>query len=32
MKFKIDENLPAEAAVVFRAAGHDASGVLDEEL
>lgn len=32
MKFKIDENLPSEAAVVFRAAGHDASGVLDEEL
>jgi len=32
MKFKIDENLPAEAAAVFRAAGHDASGVLDEDL
>ena len=32
MKFKIDENLPAEAAAVFRAAGHDASCALDEDL
>jgi len=32
MKFKTDENLPAEAAALSRATGHDATGVLDEGL
>jgi len=32
MKFKTDENLPAEAAALLRATGHDATGVLDEGL
>jgi len=32
MKFKIDENLPAEVAADLRAAGHDADTVFDEGL
>jgi predicted nuclease of predicted toxin-antitoxin system len=32
MDFKFDENLPAEAAGLFREAGHDASRVLDQNL
>lgn len=32
MRFKIDENLPAEFAVLFQEAGHDAVTVLDQEL
>ncbi len=32
MKFKIDENLPAETAADLRAAGHDAESVADEGL
>ncbi len=32
MKFKIDENLPAEIAVDLRAAGHQADTVSDEGL
>lgn len=32
MKFKIDENLPSEAAVVLLQAGHDATTVRDEGL
>lgn len=32
MKFKTDENLPMEAAVVFREAGHEADTVWDESL
>jgi predicted nuclease of predicted toxin-antitoxin system len=32
VKFKIDENLPAEAATVFRQAGYDADTVWDEAL
>ncbi len=32
MKFKIDENLPAEVATELRAAGHDAESVVDEGL
>lgn len=31
-KFKFDENLPAEACADFRAAGHDAVTVLDQNL
>ena len=32
MRFKTDENLPIEAAVALRAAGHDALTVIDEGL
>ena len=32
MKFKLDENLPNELALVFRNAGHDAVTVLDQGL
>lgn len=32
MRFKTDENLPVEAAAVFRDAGHDAETVWDQEL
>lgn len=32
MKFKIDENLPVEAAEVLQQAGHDAITVLDQNL
>ena len=32
MRFKMDENLPAEFAVLFQEAGHDAVTVLDQEL
>jgi predicted nuclease of predicted toxin-antitoxin system len=32
MKFKIDENLPVEAAEDLRQAGHDALTVADEKL
>ena len=32
MKFKLDENLPVEAAVLMNKAGHDAHTVLQEEL
>ena len=32
MRFKLDENLPAELAALFRRAGHDAVTVLDQDL
>ncbi len=32
MRFKIDENLPPEAAELLRSNGHDADTVLDEAL
>ena len=32
MKFKLDENLPLEAAVLLTAAGHDVHTVNQEEL
>ena len=32
MLFKMDENLPVELADMFRAAGHDAVTVLDQNL
>jgi predicted nuclease of predicted toxin-antitoxin system len=32
MQFKIDENLPAEVAVLLKNAGHDASTVLEQNL
>jgi len=32
MRFKLDENLPVEAADVLREAGHDALTVLDQQL
>ncbi|GAB4492562.1 MAG: DUF5615 family PIN-like protein [Anaerolineales bacterium] len=32
MKFKIDENLPIDAAVLLKNAGHDALTVYDENL
>jgi predicted nuclease of predicted toxin-antitoxin system len=32
MKFKIDENLPIEAAALLREAGHDALIVHDQNL
>ena len=32
MRFKLDENLPAELAVELRGKGHDAHSVLDEHL
>jgi predicted nuclease of predicted toxin-antitoxin system len=31
MRFKVDENLPAEVAAALRDAGHDAPTVLDQE-
>lgn len=32
MRFKIDENLPAEVAAMLQAAGHDAISVLDQRM
>lgn len=32
MKFKLDENLPVEAATLLREAGHDALTVLDQRM
>jgi len=32
MRFKVDENLPIEVAVVLRQAGHDAAPVLEQDL
>ena len=32
MRFKLDENLPAEAADLLREAGHDAATVLEQEM
>ena len=32
MKFKIDENLPIDLAVLFKEAGHDALTIHDENL
>lgn len=32
MKFKIDENLPIEAAPIIRQAGHDAMTLLDQDM
>jgi predicted nuclease of predicted toxin-antitoxin system len=32
MKFKVDENLPAEVAVALREAGHDAMSVVNQGL
>ena len=32
LRFKIDENVPAEAALVLRAAGHDSLTVADQRL
>jgi predicted nuclease of predicted toxin-antitoxin system len=32
MKFKIDENLPVDLAILLRGNGHDAETVYDEEL
>ena len=32
MRFKFDENLPGEMAVLFAEAGHDAVTVLDEQI
>jgi hypothetical protein len=32
VKFKIDENLPAEAAEILKSAGFDAHTVADEDL
>lgn len=32
MKFKVDENLPADIAVLLREAGYDAMTVLDQKL
>lgn len=32
MKFKIDENLPVEIAVLLSAAGHDATTVIDQGM
>jgi len=31
-KFKLDENLPTEAAGLLRSAGHDAVTVMDEQM
>lgn len=31
-RFKLDENLPTEAADVFRGAGHDVASVLDQRM
>jgi len=32
MRFKADENLPAEVAALLRDSGHDAVSVLDQHL
>ena len=32
MRFKLDENLPAETADLFKRTGHDAVTVLEEQL
>ena len=32
MRFKVDENLPAELAELFRRSGHDAVTILDQDL
>jgi predicted nuclease of predicted toxin-antitoxin system len=32
VRFKVDENLPEETAVLLRRAGYDASTVLDQEM
>jgi predicted nuclease of predicted toxin-antitoxin system len=32
LKFKVDENLPAEHAAILRDAGHDADTVADQKL
>ncbi len=32
MQFKIDENLPAEAASTFRSAGYDAVSVIEQQV
>lgn len=32
MRFKLDENLPVEIAVLLREAGHDASTVLEQKM
>lgn len=32
MRFKLDENLPAEMADLFNGAGHDAETVIDQQL
>lgn len=32
MRFKVDENLPTDAAELLRAAGHDCHSVYDEDL
>lgn len=32
MKFKLDENLPVEAAALLREAGHDALTILDQQM
>lgn len=32
MRFKLDENLPAEAAGLLRKAGHDATTVLEQDM
>ena len=32
MRFKLDENLPAEMADLFNRAGHDAVTVLDQQM
>lgn len=32
MKFKLDENLPVEAAALLCEAGHDALTILDEQM
>jgi predicted nuclease of predicted toxin-antitoxin system len=32
MKFKLDENLPIEASIMLREAGHDSLTVLDQKM
>ncbi|MEM1269341.1 MAG: DUF5615 family PIN-like protein [Bacteroidota bacterium] len=32
MRFKLDENLPTEAADLLREAGHDAATILDQDM
>jgi hypothetical protein len=32
VKFKLDENLPVEASMLLREAGHDALTVLDQNM
>ena len=32
MRFKFDENLPAQLAALFAGSGHDAVTVLDEQI